>query len=338
MRFAKWGNVSLNSTINTPRYLFGPVASRRYGQSLGIDLATPKTCSLNCRFCQLGPTPTTTITRSDSPPIQEVLDELRAWLASHPPVDFITASGSGEPTLHLRFGDLFQFVRNETPSRSLLLSNGSLFTLPDVRHHAARADVVKLSLHAWDQESFSQITRPHPSLVFDEILAGFLTFRTQFSGRLDLEVFIIPGLNDLPEQVMRIAAHAKRIAPDSITLNTAIRPPVENDVTACSPQHLRDLAKLFSPIAQVSGTEPTATPAPFSDDALIALVHRHPVSLTALCETYSLEKKEMLSVLEKLFYQNKIHLFDRTGIPFAGPLSLKNQHTDQSPTEEHPNR
>ena len=89
------------------RHVFGPVPSRRYGRSLGVDLSTPKTCTLDCRFCQLGATPRTTVQRTDTPPIANILAELRAWVAAGNAADFVTASGSGEPTLHLHFGDLF---------------------------------------------------------------------------------------------------------------------------------------------------------------------------------------------------------------------------------------
>ena len=164
------------------QFLFGPVPSRRYGRSLGVDLSTPKTCTLDCRFCQLGHTPTPTLDRTDTPPIAAVLAELRQWAASGGTADFITASGSGEPTLHRHFADLFRYVRAETPCRALLLTNGTLLTLPEVRRDAALAHVVKLSLHAWDQPSFERIVRPHPALRFDAILDGYRAFRDLFTG------------------------------------------------------------------------------------------------------------------------------------------------------------
>jgi len=260
------------------KYLFGPVPSRRYGRSLGVDLAVPKTCTLDCRFCQLGATPHATLTRVDTPPMDAILAELRRWLEQAgrkeegEGVDFITASGSGEPTLHLRFGDLFRFVRAETPCRSLLLSNGSLFYLPEVRCDAALADVVKLSLHAWDQTSFERVARPHPALRFDAILDGYRAFRQSFTGRLDLEVFIIPGLNDREDQVRRIAELAHGFAPDAITLNTAVRPPADRAISACPPERLHALNALFGTAARESGTEPSRASGELSGEALIALV------------------------------------------------------------------
>jgi wyosine [tRNA(Phe)-imidazoG37] synthetase (radical SAM superfamily) len=313
------------------RFLFGPVPSRRYGRSLGVDLAVPKTCTLDCRFCQLGATPQTTVTRSDQPPIEAVLAELGDWLATGQTADFITACGSGEPTLHTRFGDLFRFTRAETPCRSLLLSNGSLFFLPEVRSDAALADVVKVSLHAWDQTSFERVARPHPSLRFDAILDGYRAFRQQFAGRLDLEVFIVPGLNDAPAQAQRIADLAQSFSPDTVTLNTAVRPPADSGVTACPPEQVRALAALFGPAAQESGVEPAIAPAALTEEALTALVSRHPVSLHALAATFRKNDDDMRAFLEPLARRQLLRLFESQGQLFAGPAG-----GDSTPLTPHP--
>lgn len=317
------------------KYLFGPVPSRRYGRSLGVDLAVPKTCTLDCRFCQLGATPHATLTRVDTPPMDAILAELRRWLAQAgrreegegrkeegEGVDFITASGSGEPTLHLRFGYLFRFVRAETPCRSLLLSNGSLFYLPEVRRDAALADVVKLSLHAWDQASFERVSRPHPSLRFDAILDGYRAFRQSYTGRLDLEVFIIPGLNDRDDQVRRIAELARGFAPDAITLNTAVRPPADSEVTACPPERLHALSALFGTAARESGAEPPHASGELSEEALIALVGRHPMALGVLAATFGRSDDDLRAFIEPLARQGRLRLFESQGTLFAGGCGM----------------
>ena len=321
--------------MDTYKYLFGPVPSRRYGRSLGVDLAVPKTCTLDCRFCQLGATPHATLTRVDTPPMDAILAELRRWLAQAgrreegerrkeeaEGLDFITASGSGEPTLHLRFGDLFRFVRAETPCRSLLLSNGSLFYLPEVRRDAALADVVKLSLHAWDQASFERVSRPHPSLRFDAILDGYRAFRQSYTGRLDLEVFIIPGLNDRDDQVRRIAELARGFAPDAITLNTAVRPPADSEVTACPPERLHALNALFGTAARESGTEPSRASGELSAAALIALVERHPMALGVLAATFGRSDDDLRAFIEPLARQGRLRLFESHGTLFVSGCGM----------------
>ena len=150
------------------RFLFGPVPSRRLGRSLGVDLTPHKTCSLDCVFCQFGRTTHRTLDREEYVPVREVKRELAAWVEEGGRTDCITLSGSGEPTLHSRFGEVLKMIRQETPFPAVLLSNGTLFWMPAVRKAACHADVVKLSLSVWDQSSFERINRPHILSVWDQ--------------------------------------------------------------------------------------------------------------------------------------------------------------------------
>jgi len=279
-------------------YLFGPVASRRYGASLGVDLTVPKTCTLDCRFCQLGPTPATTCTRIDTPEIGQIIEELQSWIENGGRTDYVTLSGSGEPTLNRGFGTLLRFIRQETTFRSLLLSNGTLFHDPAVRRDAAEADVVKLSLHGWDQASFVAVTRPHPSLLFNDILTGYQTFRRAFKGLIDLEVFVVPGLNDSPEQMARIAACAASFSPDSVTLNTAVRRPADPQITACPPEKLTELHALFAVPERADRASDAGFP-PFSPEAVRALHRRHPIPATELARQFGRPAKEIQDILDE---------------------------------------
>ncbi len=311
-------------------YLFGPVPSRRYGRSLGVDLCAPKSCTLDCRFCQLGATPTTTLTRNDNPPIAAILGELRNWLAqaaasradpqrtaiAEP--DFITAAGSGEPTLHLHLADLFNFIRNESASRSLLLTNGSLLWLPEVRQAAALADVVKISLHAWDQNSFEHITRPHPSLRLDTILDGYRAFRHEYNGHLNLEVFIIPGVNDSDQAISKIAQLAASFTPDSVNLNTAVRPPADTSIKACTPQRLHELTRFFGAAGQAGELVVPRTRETLTAATICAIVKRHPMSLRDLAQTFNRSEAELLAFITPLLQSGQIAAFDSNGTTSFG--------------------
>lgn len=127
-------------------HLFGPVPSRRFGRSLGIDLTPYKTCSFDCIFCQLGKTTVKTLERREYVPAAEVIEELDDWIKSGGEADYITLSGSGEPTLHSRFGEIIEFARGASSIPVALLTNGSTLGIPEVRAAAAKADVVKISL------------------------------------------------------------------------------------------------------------------------------------------------------------------------------------------------
>ena len=180
------------------KHLFGPVPSRRLGRSLGVDLTPHKTCTLDCIFCQLGRTTNKTLDRREYAPVQHVESELDAWIKEGGKADRVTLAGSGEPTLHTCFGDVLQFVRDRTDIPTALLSNGTLFWQSAVREAAKRADMVKLSLSAWDQFSFEHINRPHPDLKFSRIVDGYRAFRRGFRGKLWIEVVLILGTNSAP--------------------------------------------------------------------------------------------------------------------------------------------
>lgn len=259
-------------------YLFGPVPSRRLGRSLGVDLVPIKTCSFNCVFCQVGTTPHPTALRREYVPTQAVVDELAAWVIGGGEADVVTLSGSGEPTLHSRFGDVLRAIHRLTPHKAALLTNSSLLHDPEVRRAAAAADVVKASLGAWDQASLERLNRPLSGVVFDDILSGLTAFRREFTGALWLEVFIVPGINDSADSVRRLAELTDRIQPDRVHLNTAVRPPAESDVHPVDRARLRELADLFTPSADVIAsfdrhahmdTEPT-------DEDVLALLARRP--------------------------------------------------------------
>lgn len=280
-------------------YLFGPVPSRRYGRSLGIDLVPMKTCCYDCLFCQLGPTPQTTCDRRDYVPVEAVLAELREYLARDPAVDMLTLCGSGEPTLHLHFGEVLRWIRAETGKPSLLMSNGALFADPEVRADAALADRVKISLHFWDEASFRQTVRPHASLTFAAIVAGWTHFRAQYAGKLDLEFFAMPGINDAPEQLDRIQALAGMIAPDTVTVNSAARPPADSCVKAVPPEALAALQQRFAAVAAARKPAAASAGEPYSEAALLALARRHPLTPEAFADHFGVSAEEIRRVLRQ---------------------------------------
>ena len=305
------------------RHLFGPVHSRRFGRSLGVDLVRPKTCSLNCVFCQLGPTLATTDHRSADVAVEEILAELDTWMRADGQTDFVTLGGSGEPTLHPRFGEILRWIRNRMTFRSLLLSNCTLFPFEEVRRDAAQADVVKVSLHAWDQASFERIARPHASLRFDAILEGYRRFRSIFRGRLHVEVFVLPGVNDNPGQMARIARLAQSFQPDVIDLNALDRPSADAGMQACPPEALARLAPIFTPAALVPHALPPGALAPFVNtpdaDAIAALVRRHPTAADQLAAQSGRSIEATLATLKSLAAQQRIHLTRHDDVWFASP-------------------
>lgn len=303
----------------TYRYLFGPVVSRRYGLSLGVDMVVPKTCSFNCLFCQIGETASTTVQPGKLPAVEDIIDELSHWIGGDGKCGVITLAGSGEPTLHGEFGRVLDFVKARARHPTLLLSNGSLFFLESVREQAMSADIVKLSLHAWDQSSFERVTRADSALEFDRIIAGYRKFRDKFRGRIDLEVFVLPGVNDTPARMRRIADLASTFAPDSVFLNTAVRPPADSTVKRAAPEVIKELSLLFGQAAAKPIVIPKASKCPYSDESIISATTRHPTSISQLVKQFDISRHDLIDKLQQMKNKGLIALRRRDSEIFVSP-------------------
>jgi wyosine [tRNA(Phe)-imidazoG37] synthetase (radical SAM superfamily) len=295
---------------STYRFLFGPVPSRRLGSSLGVDLTPFKTCCQDCVFCQLGQTTHKTIERKEYVSTQAVIAEIKDWLAACGQADYITLSGSGEPTLHSGFGKVLEFIRANTKIPPVLLTNGNLLFLPEVRKAASLARIVKISLNAWDQSAFTWVNRPHRKLNFDQVIGGHKAFRTLFEGELWMEVFLIPGINAMPTKVAKIAALAREIAPDRIQLNTAVRPPSEDFVTALDQQTMSALAPLFQPKAEIIA-DFRANRHPHlraNQGTIYAMLMRRPCTAKQIAAAFDMHLNEVLKYLGLLINTGQIRV------------------------------
>ena len=297
------------------QYLFGPVPSRRLGRSLGVDLIPFKRCTQDCVYCQLGETPCTVSERAEYVPMDAVLSELERWKASGGQADHITLAGSGEPTLHLRFDEVFKWVRERTEVRSVLLTNGSLLYLPAVRRSAALADKVKVTLSAWDEASFQQIHRPAQAITFERLVEGERAFREMYSGELSVEVFIVDGMNSQIEQCRKIAEIVRSIQPDRIDINTAVRPPAVAGVQPSSPEHLQELAVLFGDRAVVTASfkQTDVSTEIVSSEMLLGLIKRHPSGAKQLAQEFGVSPKELKQTLALMVSEGQLLMQDRGG-------------------------
>jgi wyosine [tRNA(Phe)-imidazoG37] synthetase (radical SAM superfamily) len=294
-----------------------------------VDLTPHKTCSQDCVFCQLGRTPNKTITREEYVSIEEILDEIEEWLKRGGKADHITLSGSGEPTLHSRFGEVLRFVRKNSPIKAVLLTNGSLFHLAEVRGAASQAHIVKISLSAWDQASYGWVNRPHRDLDFKQLIEGQKFFRDEFKGELWIEVFLVAGMNSIPSDVVKIAALAGLLGPDRIHLNTAVRPPAEDFVAPLSREHLASLCKLFQPpaevIAEYKAKRGFQTRA--NQDAIISMLQRRPCTAEDIAGAFGMHLNEVSKYLGNFLRQGRIRTERTSGslyyiVPKRGKTGL----------------
>jgi len=200
--------------------VYGPVASWRFGWSLGIDLIlSTSVCSFNCVYCQLGPIQECTNERREFLPTERVLADLEAheWQRS----EIVTFAGSGEPTLASNLGSAIEGVARITRLPILVLTNGTQLRDPAPRRDLLAADQVEIKLDAADEESFQRVNRPVEGVTLAGIVDGATTFRKEYSGHLSLQVMMLPMERDY---LAGIIEHARRIAPDSISLTTPRRP------------------------------------------------------------------------------------------------------------------
>lgn len=248
---ARWQSnlpIYLMKTDCTFKYktLFGPVPSRRFGMSLGVDLVHHKTCNLNCVYCECGATTHLTMQRKEYVSVDRVKAELNRYLSHDEKIDYITFSGSGEPTLNEGIGEVIQFLKSDHPEYNVaLLTNSTLLSQPAVRHQVKQADVVMASLDAATEPQFRRINRPHPMLDLQAIVDGITAFRRMFSGRLLMEYFVVKGCNDSAEVLNGVKKTIAQIDADGLLLNTLDRLAAEDWVQPVGANQLKSILDFF---------------------------------------------------------------------------------------------
>ena len=287
------------------RHIYGPVPSRRLGRSLGIDLVPLKVCTYNCVYCQLGRTTKKTVERKEYVPVEEVIIELKQFLASGETPDYIGISGSGEPTLNDRIGDLIAKIRSLTRIPLAVLTNGSLLWMSEVQDALMEADLVIPSLDAGDEQLFRYVNRPHRSISFERMVDGIAEFTRRFQGEVWLESLLLDGVTGIPAEVEKIAALAKRIGPARVQLNTAARPPAEKFAFAIAMDQMKRLAGLFSGKAEViSDYEGSGFSAPktgeATDENILSLLSRRPCTLQGISLGLGMNPSEVIKRLQLL--------------------------------------
>ncbi|MBN1317236.1 MAG: radical SAM protein [Anaerolineales bacterium] len=212
---------------------FGPVPSRRLGQSLGINNIPPKICSYSCIYCQVGRTDKMRIERSDFYGADRIVGEVRekvegAGKASER-IDYLTFVSDGEPTLDLHLGDEIKMLK-PLGIKIGVISNASLIDRPDVREALMGADWVSLKVDSTEENVWRAVDRPHHTLKLDSILDGALEFAQTFKGELVSETMLVRGVNDGEKHIQQVAEFLARLQPARSYLSIPTRPPAEGNV------------------------------------------------------------------------------------------------------------
>ena len=233
------------------QHVFGPVSSKRLGQSLGVDVLPPKSCTWNCIYCQLGKTGEYVTERREFYPREEILEEIRQAVEDSAAVDWITFVGSGETTLYKGIGWLIRQTKKLTDIPVAVITNGSLLYLEEVRNELLEADAVLPSLNAGSEKLFERIDRPAPLLTYERHIEGLVAFRKVYHGKLWVEVMLIAGVNDTAEALQDIAVALEKVKPDTVHLVLPTRPSTESEVRLPSEEGIARARLVLSQVATV---------------------------------------------------------------------------------------
>jgi len=294
------------------KHLFGPVPSRRLGMSLGIDLIPKKVCSLNCVYCEVGNTTKLTIDRMEYVKYGQVIAELKQFMSNDPKIDYITFSGSGEPTLNSRIGDVLNFIKKDYPEvKTAVLTNGTLLFDKKLRTELLQADVILPSLDAASQSSFEKIDRPDSNLKIDTYIQGLVDLRKEYKENIWLEIFLLKDYNDSKEELDLFKNAILRINPDSIQLNTLDRPGTVAGLVPLSKNEMQEIIDYWNlPNVEIiaSAHERTSIESYSSDieTAILETIARRPCTLDDLHRFLGIHINEINKYLGALEANNKI--------------------------------
>lgn len=293
------------------KYVFGPVPSRRLGMSLGVDVVPFKTCTFDCVYCQLGLTTNKTIERADFVPVDDVLAEIKEAVANNKSIDYITFSGSGEPTLNSKLGEMIRKVKSFTDVPVAVITNGSLLFRKDVRDDLMVADLVVPSVDAIFDNTLNKVNRPHSDLNVNMIIEGLCEFARDFKGKIWLEILIVKDINDDLSELKHIADIIRDINIDKIQLNTVVRPPAENFASPITSDEMDQIASLFDDRVEIIADFDKLPKAMSQneksiEDRIVDLVKRRPCTVDDISSSLGLHKIEVIKHLDHLLKAGSI--------------------------------
>ena len=281
------------------KYLYGPVPSRRLGRSLGIDPFDRKTCTHNCVYCQLGNGVSVSANELvEGVPVDDVKDEIRQFFDSGGECDFITFSGSGEPTLWKYTGEVVDFVRTNFPSKKIaVITNGTMLYRDDVREQILGVDVIVPTVSAADEDTYIRLHRPHRDASFDLQIRGVEEFAKIFEGEIWAEVMLVADVNDSEEHILKLRDMLRKISPTYIDINTPVRPPSERWVHPPDEEDVRRICVMLGENCRIVGKFHAVSEEVFEianlGTRILDILRRRPETAESIAESLSVSLEQV---------------------------------------------
>ena len=294
--------------------IFGPIPSRRFGISLGIDLSpSKKQCNFDCLYCELEGAKT--VESMDSyPSVEDVVKAIKESFVKHPKIDVITLTANGEPTLYPKLDELVDEINKiKKNAKTLILSNGSTIYKENVFNTLLKIDTVKLSLDCVSEKCFKKLDRNHKNIEINKIVPSMIKFSQTTTNDFVLEVLFVKDLNDKEEEIKQLYNAIKEINPNRVDIGTIDRPPAYK-VKPVSFEILESIANYFEGInVNIAYKNRPKLESSFSEDEILTMLKRRPLTKEDIENMFD---KESQNNLKKLVNQGDIILVDSSGVGF----------------------
>jgi wyosine [tRNA(Phe)-imidazoG37] synthetase (radical SAM superfamily) len=299
--------------------IFGPVFSRRFGTSLGVDLSSSgKQCNFDCLYCELSPA-RAMANQHTTIAVETIITDLKEALSKHPNIDVITLTANGEPTMYPHLDTLVDQIDTiKGGTQTLILSNSARLNDSNLFQTLLKLDQVKLSLDAATPDVFRKIDRPAKGIEIGTIIENITRFSKVYRGKLVIEILFVKGVNDIPNEVEALNRALLPIHCERIDIGTIDRPPAY-PVEGLNYKELHTLSHRFDPklpIHIVSRTHSAAVAGSYSNEEILSTLDKRPLTSDDIDALFDADSKKRL---ENLLLQGKIALIERQNINFFAP-------------------
>ncbi|MCG3675078.1 radical SAM protein [Aliarcobacter butzleri] len=294
--------------------IFGPIPSRRFGISLGIDLSpSKKQCNFDCLYCELEGSKT--VDKMDTfPSVDEIIKAIKESFKNHPKIDVITITCNGEPTLYPKLSELIDEINKiKGETKTLILSNGSTIYKKEIFEALLKIDIVKLSLDCISEKCFKKLDRQNKSVEIEKIVPSMIEFSQKTKKDFVLEVLFVKDINDKDEEIELLFNATKQINPKRVDIGTIDRPPAYK-VNPVSYEFLEDVANKFEGLnVNIVFKNRPKQIISYNKEEILSMINRRPLTIEDIENMFDSQSKIFL---EELIRNEEIGLVDNAGIKF----------------------